>query len=136
MRIAAVADRDTGVHVVLAAPRGQSGQVADYLARTGCEGLQHVAFRVKSVRRSLDALARHGLRFIGSTAHRHDAMIEMRQGDRWLRQAFTEPLWGEFFIEIVERRGVSGLLAANMQSLYEMRERRPVSLSGARAPHP
>lgn len=136
MRIAAISDPATGAHIVLAAPIGKTGQVADFLANTGCEGLQHVAFTVPSVHETLGALAGRGMRFIGATAgDAGDAVIELREDDRWLRQAFTEPLWGEFFVEILERNGIDGLHASNIESLYKMNERGRALISDAPALH-
>lgn len=124
MRIAAISEPSSGAHIVLSAPTGRAGQLADFLANTGCEGLQHVAFSVPSVRGALDALTARGMRFIGASAgSAGEAVIELREDGGYLRQAFTEPLWGEFFVEVLERNGISGLRASNIQSLYEINER-------------
>lgn len=130
MMIAAISDPASGVQIVLAAPVGDVGQVAEFLANTGCEGLQHLAFSVPSVHAALHALQGQGLRFVGSTPGcRDDAIIELREEDRWLRQAFTEPVWGEFFIELVERKGITGLHPGNIQALYDMNEQGRLALS-------
>lgn len=124
MRIAAISEPSSGAHIVFSAPTGRAGQLADFLANTGCEGLQHVAFSVPSVRGALAALTGRGMRFIGASAGSADeAVVELREDGGYLRQAFTEPLWGEFFVEVLERNGISGLRASNIQSLYEINER-------------
>jgi 4-hydroxyphenylpyruvate dioxygenase-like putative hemolysin len=124
MSIAAISLAN-GFRIVLAAPTGESGQVAEFLARTGCEGLQHVAFSVPEMGAAYAALAEGGVTFLGGSGE--EAVVELRDEDRWLRQAFTAPLWGEFFIEILERHGIEGLHPGNMQSLYEMNERPAIS---------
>lgn len=122
MLIAEIEDSATAVHVVLAAPTGTDGQVAEFLSRTGAEGLQHIAFTVTDLRAAMASLAAEGLKFVGGAEERDRAILEVREGDRWLRQTFTEPLFGEFFVELIERNGMTGLHPNNMQSLYELNE--------------
>lgn len=136
MDIVAVTDAASGVHVVLAAPTGPGGQVADFLADAGCAGLQHVAFAVSELEPALAALEARGLRFVDGPGA--GAIIEVREGERWLRQAFTERVWGGFFVELVERRGITGLRAANIRSMYDANGRdaavaRPHAVSAAPA---
>ncbi len=124
MRIAEVRDPDTGVHVVLAAPTGGRGQLVEFLAQTGGEGLQHVAFVVPNVRAAVLDLAAIGLRFVGGAGDGNPgrAIVEVREGDNCLRQAFTEPLFGGFFIEVIERKGIMEMRPANIRSLYELKD--------------
>lgn len=124
MRIAELRDPDAGVHVVLAAPRGNRGQLVDFLATTGGEGLQHVAFVVPDVRAAVTDLAARGLRFVGGARDPALAIVEAREGDNWLRQAFTEPLFGGFFLEVVERRGIVEMRPGNIDQLYAMKAER------------
>jgi 4-hydroxyphenylpyruvate dioxygenase-like putative hemolysin len=121
MRIAEVRDRDAGVHIVLAAPTGDRGQLAEFLAVTGAEGLQHVAFAVPDAAAAVAELSAQGLCFVGGAVDPARAIVEVREGDSWLRQAFTEPLFGEFFIEVVERRGIVEMRPENIRSLYDMK---------------
>lgn len=121
MRIAEVQDPDAGVHIVLAAPTGDRGQLAGFLAQTGAEGLQHVAFAVPDVAAAVFHLSAQGLRFVGGAVDPARAIVEVREGDSWLRQAFTEPLFGAFFIEVVERRGIVEMRPRNIRSLYDMK---------------
>lgn len=120
MWIAEIEEPESAVHVVLAAPTGDKGQVADFLAQTGAEGLQHVAFSVPDLRAAMTDLKAQGLRFVGGAEDPDRAILEVREGDRWLRQAFTEPLFGGFFLELIERKGMSGLHPGNIQSLYSL----------------
>lgn len=119
MRIAEI--RDAGVHIVLAAPTGDRGQLAEFLAVTGAEGLQHVAFAVPDVAAAVAELSAQGLRFVGGAVDPARAIVEVREGDSWLRQAFTEPLFGAFFIEVIERRGIVEMRPENIRSLYDMK---------------
>jgi hypothetical protein len=117
MDIVGITDAASGVHIVLAAPTGPGGQVADFLADAGCAGLQHIAFAVPDLGPALAALEARGLRFVDGPGAA--AIIEEREGGRWLRQAFTETVWGGFFVELVERHGITGLRAANIRSMYD-----------------
>lgn len=131
MRIAEVRDRDAGVHIVLAAPTGDRGQLAEFLALTGAEGLQHVAFAVPDVGVAVAALTAQGLRFIGGADDPAQAIVEVREGDSWLRQAFTEPLFGCVFLEVIERQGIVEMRPENIRSLYALKEE-----CGAKAAQP
>lgn len=121
MRIAEVRDSGAGVHLVLAAPTGGRGQLVEFLAATGAEGLQHVAFTVPDARAAVLDLAGRGLRFVGGADDPARAIVEAREGDNWLRQAFTEPLFGAFFIEVIERRGIVAMRPANIDALYALK---------------
>ena len=121
MRIAEVQDRDAGVHIVLAAPTGDRGQLAEFLALTGAEGLQHVAFSVPDAAAAVAELSAQGLCFVGGAVDPARAIVEVREGDSWLRQAFTEPLFGAFFIEVVERRGIVEMRPGNINALYALK---------------
>jgi 4-hydroxyphenylpyruvate dioxygenase-like putative hemolysin len=121
MRIAEIRDRDAGVHIVLAAPTGDRGQLVEFLAVTGAEGLQHVAFAVPDATAAVAQLSAQGLRFVGGAVDPARAIVEVREGDSWLRQAFTEPLFGQFFIEVVERQGIVEMRPQNIRSLYDMK---------------
>ncbi|MDH5254400.1 MAG: VOC family protein [Gammaproteobacteria bacterium] len=121
MRIAELRDPEAGLHVVLAAPRGSRGQLVEFLSTMGGEGLQHVAFAVPDVRAAVVELADQGLRFVGGARAPELAIVETREGDNWLRQAFTEPLFGGFFVEVVERRGIVEMRPGNVDALYAMK---------------
>lgn len=121
MRIAEIRDQDAGVHIVLAAPSGDRGQLAEFLAVTGAEGLQHVAFAVPDAAAAVAELSAQGLRFVGGAVDPAQAIVEVREGDSWLRQAFTEPLFGAFFIEVIERKGIVEMRPQNIRSLYDMK---------------
>ena len=113
--------------MVLAAPArrlGEArGQVAEFLAESGAEGLQHLAFAVPDLRAALHRLHGAGLSFVGAAGHDPaEAIIEHRDGERYLRQAFSAPLVGECFVELIERHGIEGLHPGNIQSLYEKNE--------------
>lgn len=122
MRIVEIEDEKTATHLVLAAPTGDKGQLAEFLAETGTEGLQHIAFNVPDLRAAMLRMASDGFSFVGGADHLDGAILETREGEGWLRQTFTEPLFGGFFVELIERNGVQGLRPANMQSLYEINE--------------
>jgi len=121
MRIVEVRDPGAGVHVVLAAPTGERGQLVDFLDLTGAEGLQHVAFAVPDVRAAVVDLAARGLHFVGGANDPERAIVEVREGESWLRQAFTEPLFGGMFFELIERRGIVEMRPENIESLYAMK---------------
>lgn len=121
MRIAEVRDPDSGVHLVLVAPSGSRGQLVEFLTVTGAEGLQHVAFTVPDVRAAVLELAAGGLRFVGGAPDPERAIVEAHEGDNWLRQAFTEPLFGEFFIEVIARRGIVDMRPGNINALYALK---------------
>ncbi|MDP2325122.1 MAG: VOC family protein [Gammaproteobacteria bacterium] len=122
MRIAAIEDTASEIHVVLVAPSGSKGQLAEFLARTGAEGLQHIAFAVPDLRAAMSCAAAEGLKFAGGSENLDRAILEVREGDRWLRQTFTEPVFGEFFVELIERHGITGMDPRNIQSLYDLNE--------------
>lgn len=122
MWIAVIEEPEAAVHVVLAAPTGDKGQLADFLLQTGAEGLQHIAFAVPDLRAAMAGLAAQGFRFVGGAEDPDRAIVEVREGDRWLRQAFTEPLFGGFFLELIERHGIEGMRTGNIQSLYALNE--------------
>lgn len=122
MRIVELRDQAAGVHVVLAAPTGERGQVAEFLAGKGAEGLQHVGFAVPDVRSAMAELAAQGLRFVGGAENPERAIVEVREGENWLRQAFTEPLFGGFFVELIERQGIVEMRPENIRSLFSMNE--------------
>ena len=122
MWIAEIEEPSVSLHVVLAAPTGARGQVADFLTHTGAEGLQHLAFAVPDLRAAMADLIAQGIRFVGGAEDPDRAILEVREGDRWLRQAFTEPLFGSFFLELIERNGMTGLHPGNIQSLYALNE--------------
>lgn len=122
MWIADLEDRQAGVHLVLAAPAGPRGQVAEFLAVTGGEGLQHLAFAVPSLEQAMTRLDQEGIAFVGGREGFPGTILEVHEGEDTLRQAFTAPLWGGFFVELVERRGIRGLRPANMQALYAINE--------------
>lgn len=121
MRIAEVRDPGSGVHLVLVAPSGSRGQLAEFLSVTGAEGLQHVAFSVPDVRAAVLELAAGGLRFVGGAVDPERAIVEAHEGDNWLCQAFTEPLFGEFFIEVIARRGIVDMRPGNINALYALK---------------
>lgn len=121
MRIAEVLDPGSGVHLVLAAPTGSRGQLVEFLDTTGAEGLQHVAFIVPDVQAAVLELAGRGVPFVGGTEAPERAIVEAREGDSCLRQAFTEPLFGAFFIELIERRGIVDLRRRNIDALYALK---------------
>jgi 4-hydroxyphenylpyruvate dioxygenase-like putative hemolysin len=127
MDIIALSHAASGVHVVLAAPTGPGGQVAEFLDAAGCEGLQHVAFAVTALAPALAALEARGLRFVGGPGAA--AVIELREGEHWLRQVFTEPVWGGFFVELVERHGVTGLHASNIRAMYAAKGLEPAAVA-------
>jgi len=131
MHIAEIRDPGAGIHVVLAAPSGSRGQLVDFLSTTGAEGLQHIGFAVSDVRSTVVALAAQGLRFVGGAEDPEQAIVEVREGDNWLRQAFTEPLFDGFFIEVVERKGIVEMRPGNIQALYTLK-----GASGHAAPLP
>lgn len=136
MDIVALSDAASGVHVVLAAPSGPGGHVAGFLEAAGCEGVQHLAYTVPGLAPAIAALEARGLRFVGGPGPA--AIIELRDGERWLRQVFTEPVWGGFFVELVERHGIAGLHAANIGTMYAGKETDylaalPPAVSAARA---
>lgn len=122
MRIAEVRSSATGAHLVLAAPTGSHGQLVEFLAETGSEGLQHIAFAVADVRAAVLELAAKGLRFVGGSRNPEGAIVEVREGDNWLRQAFSEPLFGSLFIEVIERKGIVAMRPGNIEALYALRE--------------
>ncbi len=122
MLISAIEFPEAPVNIVLAAPTGAKGHVAEFLARTGSEGLQHIAFVVTDLRAAMVELAGQGLNFVGGGQDLESAIVEVREGDRWLRQTFTETLSGEFFVELIERNGISGWHPGNMQSLFSLTE--------------
>jgi 4-hydroxyphenylpyruvate dioxygenase-like putative hemolysin len=121
MRIVELRDVAAAVHLVLAAPTGSRGQLVEFLALTGAEGLQHIAFAVPDARAAVAELAARGLRFEGGADAPERAVIEARDGDNWVRQAFTEPLFDGFFIEVIERRGILGMRARNIDALYALK---------------
>ena len=121
MWIAEIEDSEAAIHVVLAAPTGAKGQLAEFLAQNGAEGLQHVAFAVPDLGPAMADLQAQGFRFVGG-ADEDQAVVEVREGDCWLRQAFTEPLSGGFFLELVERHGITGMRPRNIESLYTLKE--------------
>lgn len=132
MRIIELQDRNAGVHVVLAAPTGARGQVAEFLATRGAEGLQHVGFAVPDARAAVIELAALGLRFVGGAEDPERAIVEVREGDRSLRQAFTEPLFGGFFVELIERNGIVDLRPQNIGSLFALKEGPINAVQGSR----
>jgi methylmalonyl-CoA/ethylmalonyl-CoA epimerase len=80
-------------HVELLAPLGPDTPVGKFLARQG-PGLHHVAYRVRDVAETLEALAAAGLRLIDS---------EPRGGIRGSRVAFVHPAaTGGVLTEIVQ----------------------------------
>lgn len=122
MRIAELRDADAGLHVVLAAPTGRRGQLAEFLAETGAEGLQHIAFAVPDARAAVLELAAHGLHLEGGDEAPERALIEEREGENWVRQAFTKPLFGGFFLEVIERKGILAMRPGNISALYDLKE--------------
>jgi len=120
--IAEIEDAEAGIHVVLAAPTGDKGQLAEFLVQNGAEGLQHVAFAVPDLGVAMADLVAQGFRFVGGADAPDQAVVEVREGDCWLRQAFTEPLFGGFFLELVERHGITGMRPRNIESLYTLKE--------------
>jgi methylmalonyl-CoA/ethylmalonyl-CoA epimerase len=80
-------------HVELLAPLGPDTPVGKFLARQG-PGLHHVAYRVRDVAETLEALAAAGLRLIDA---------EPRGGIRGSRVAFVHPAsTGGVLTEIVQ----------------------------------
>lgn len=122
MRTAEIRDAGRSLHLVLSAPLGDRGQIATFLSRTGREGLQHIAFSVPDVATSVKQLAAEGLCFVGGTDDPQLAVVEVEEDGTSLRQAFTEPLFGEFFVEIIERNGITEMRTENIRALYEMNE--------------
>ncbi len=80
-------------HVELLTPTDAESPVARFLSVRG-EGLHHVAFRVPSVDRALDDLARRGERVVDRTG---------RPGARGRRVGFAHPAaFGGVLVEFVE----------------------------------
>lgn len=119
MQVVEIRDATAGVHLVLAAPSGSRGQLADFLAATGAEGLQHIAFAVPDAEAMVRDLLASGLPFVGGDPAL--AIVEAREGENLLRQAFTEPLFGAFFVEVIERRGIVEMRPANIDALYALK---------------
>jgi hypothetical protein len=90
-------------------------------------GLQHVAFAVTALVPALAALEARGLRFLGGPGAA--AVTELREGEHWLRQVFTEPVWGGFFVELVERHGVTGLHASNIRAMNAAKGLEPAAVA-------
>ena len=95
--------------------------MVEFLSETGAEGLQHIAFAVPDVRAAVLDLGARGLPFVGGGDPAR-AIVEAREGDNWLRQAFTEPLFGRFFIEVIERKGIVEMRPGNIESLYALKD--------------
>lgn len=118
---------------------GPAGQISQFLANNGGEGIQHIAFRVPNAVRAVDDIAKAGVEFL-STPHayyeglnqhaeyRHRISDLEERGllvdtdhDGALFQVFTRSTHpqGTLFYEVIERDGARTFGSGNIRALYE-----------------
>ncbi|WP_253983109.1 4-hydroxyphenylpyruvate dioxygenase [Pyxidicoccus xibeiensis] len=127
------------------------GQLEDFLAAHGGSGVQHLAFLAPDIVRSVDALARGGMKILDAppgyyegletrlgdlAGFRRDALQErniLMDRDAWghLLQVFTRTQHARrtLFFEVIQRQAARGFGGANIQALYEAKEREALRTS-------
>jgi 4-hydroxyphenylpyruvate dioxygenase len=126
------------------APGQRKSQIEEYLAFHRGAGVQHLAFRSSDIVRTVSALRRNSIQFLG-TPDAYYSMLQERVGtlgesveslrelgilvdrDEWgyLLQIFTKSLQSRptLFIEVIQRSGARGFGAGNIKALFEAVER-------------
>jgi 4-hydroxyphenylpyruvate dioxygenase/4-hydroxymandelate synthase len=121
------------------------GQLEDFLAAHGGSGVQHLAFLSPDITRAVDVLSRAGLRMLDAPPGYYQS-LESRLGDLggFSREALEQrnilmdrDAWGHLlqvftrtqharrtlFFEVIQREAARGFGGANIQALYEAKER-------------
>ncbi len=135
-----------GTIFTLVAPDSMKGpgQLDAFLARNGGPGVQHLAFGVDDIIRSVGELRNRGVEFLRMPGGYYDMLMErftdMREEIAELRAAHVladRDEWGyllqlftrsphernTLFYELIQRRGARGFGGANIRALYEAVER-------------
>ncbi|MBZ4416595.1 4-hydroxyphenylpyruvate dioxygenase [Myxococcus sp. RHSTA-1-4] len=128
------------------------GQLEDFLAAHGGSGVQHLAFLSPDITRAVDVLARAGLKILDAPPGYYQA-LESRLGDLggFRREALEQrnilmdrDAWGHLlqvftrtqharrtlFFEVIQRQAARGFGGANIQALYEAKEREALRAAG------
>lgn len=128
------------------------GQLEDFLAAHGGSGVQHLAFLSPDILRAVDVLSRAGLRMLDAPPGYYQT-LESRLGDLggFRREALEQrnilmdrDAWGHLlqvftrtqharrtlFFEVIQREAARGFGGANIQALYEAKEREALRAVG------
>jgi 4-hydroxyphenylpyruvate dioxygenase/4-hydroxymandelate synthase len=121
------------------------GQLEDFLGAHGGSGVQHLAFLSPDITRAVDVLSRGGMKILDAPPGYYET-LESRLGDLggFRREALQErnilmdrDAWGHLlqvftrtqharrtlFFEVIQRQAARGFGGANIQALYEAKER-------------
>jgi 4-hydroxymandelate synthase len=121
------------------------GQLEDFLAAHGGTGVQHLAFLAPDISRAVDVLRRGGMKILDAPPGYYES-LEARLGDLggFRRETLQErnilmdrDAWGHLlqvftrtqharrtlFFEVIQRQAARGFGGANIQALYEAKER-------------
>ncbi|QSQ27229.1 4-hydroxyphenylpyruvate dioxygenase [Pyxidicoccus parkwayensis] len=121
------------------------GQLEDFLVAHGGSGVQHLAFLAPDIAHAVDALRRSGMKILDAPPGYYES-LESRLGDLggFGREALQErnilmdrDAWGHLlqvftrtqharrtlFFEVIQRQAARGFGGANIQALYEAKER-------------
>lgn len=127
------------------------GQLEDFLGAHGGSGVQHLAFLSPDITRAVDVLSRGGLKILDAPPGYYES-LEARLGDLggFRREALQErnilmdrDAWGHLlqvftrtqharrtlFFEVIQRQAARGFGGANIQALYEAKEREALRAS-------
>lgn len=150
MRSTVVESPDAAVKLVFMepAPGLKPSQIADFIDRNHGPGVQHLAFQVRDIIATGDALRARGVPFLEVPGSYYDVLEDRLGGlpeplerlraarvladrDRGglLMQAFTKPIGARptFFMEFVERRGATGFGSGNIRALFRAVEAEQLS---------
>jgi 4-hydroxymandelate synthase len=121
------------------------GQLEEFLAAHGGSGVQHLAFLAPDITRAVDVLRRGGMKILDAPPGYYES-LESRLGDLcgFRRETLQErnilmdrDAWGHLlqvftrtqharrtlFFEVIQRQEARGFGGANIQALYEAKER-------------
>jgi 4-hydroxyphenylpyruvate dioxygenase/4-hydroxymandelate synthase len=132
----------------------RKGQLEDFLASHGGAGVQHLAFLSNDITRAVDVLSRGGMKILDAPPGYYQS-LEARLGDLggFRREALEQrnilmdrDAWGHLlqvftrtqharrtlFFEVIQRQEARGFGGANIQALYEAKEREAMRVAVAR----
>jgi 4-hydroxyphenylpyruvate dioxygenase len=129
------------IRIPLNESQDDKSQIEEFLKDYGGEGIQHLAFGVKDIYATVEAMRERGVTFqdtpetyyeqLDARVPGHGQNLQRLQADRilvdgaptegqgLLLQIFTENMVGPIFFELIERQGNEGFGEGNFKALFE-----------------